>query len=179
MAFRCVVVTPEQQVMDLQVKQTILPAHDGQMGILSDRAPLLVKLGLGPLTVHGTDGKRSVYFVDGGVAQMKENVLTIATTEATPVEELSVAQAEAQFVYRLQTVGGFGGKSDQLNAYHVFVGDPGFFDRDLQRYTSATRQTLQQAAAACLGTAHRVTLSVVPRGRLDLAAPDSSPAVVQ
>ncbi|MGN6504157.1 MAG: FoF1 ATP synthase subunit delta/epsilon [Tepidisphaeraceae bacterium] len=96
MAFRCVVVTPEQQVMDLQVKQTILPAHDGLMGILSDRAPLLVKLGLGPLTVDGTDGKRSVYFVDGGVAQMKENVLTIATTEATPVEELSVAQAEAE-----------------------------------------------------------------------------------
>ena len=28
-------------------------------------------------------------------------------------------QAEAQFVFRLQTVGGFGGKSDQLNAYNA------------------------------------------------------------
>src|SRR5206468_9714019 len=28
-------------------------------------------------------------------------------------------QAEAQFMYRLQTIGGFGGKSDQLNAYNV------------------------------------------------------------
>ena len=28
-------------------------------------------------------------------------------------------QAEAQFVFRLQSVGGFGGKSDQLNAYNV------------------------------------------------------------
>ena len=44
------------------------------------------------------------------------------------------AQAEAQFVYRLQTVGGFGGKSDQLNAYNIFVGDPAFFARDLARY---------------------------------------------
>ena len=34
-------------------------------------------------------------------------------------------QAEAQFMFRLQTVGGFGGKSDQLNAYNVFIGDPG------------------------------------------------------
>ena len=93
--------------------------------------------------------------------------------------ERSVAQAEAQFVYRLQTVGGFGGKSDQLNAYHVFVGDPGFFDRDLQRYTGATRTTLQRWAARCLGTDRRVTLSVVPRGRLDLAAPGCEPAVVQ
>ena len=41
------------------------------------------------------------------------------------------AQTEAQFVYRLQTVGGFGGKSDQLNAYNVFKGNPGFFDADL------------------------------------------------
>jgi hypothetical protein len=34
------------------------------------------------------------------------------------------AQVEAQFVYRLQTLGGFGGKADQLNAYSVFVNDP-------------------------------------------------------
>ena len=40
-------------------------------------------------------------------------------------------QAETQFVFRLQTVGGFGGKSDQLNAYNMFVGDPGYFERDL------------------------------------------------
>jgi zinc protease len=105
-----------------------------------------------------------------------------ALTASGPTDdevERSVAQAEAQFVYRLQKVGGFGGKSDQLNAYHVFVGDPGYFDRDLERYTSATRERLQHAAAACLGTANRVTLSVVPRDRLDLAAPDSAPAVVQ
>ena len=35
--------------------------------------------------------------------------------------ERALAQAEAQFVYRLQTVGGFGGKSDQLNAYNVLA----------------------------------------------------------
>jgi zinc protease len=93
--------------------------------------------------------------------------------------ERSIAQAEAQFVYRLQTVGGFGGKSDQLNAYNVFVGDPGFFDRDLARYTGATRGRLQEAVRRWLDTDRRVTLSVVPRGRGDLAAPDSHPAVVQ
>ena len=53
-------------------------------------------------------------------------------------------QAEAQFVFRLQTVGGFGGKSDQLNAYNVFLGDPAYFDRDLQRYYAVTNRSLQQ-----------------------------------
>ena len=87
-------------------------------------------------------------------------------------------QAEAQFVFRLQTVGGFGGKSDQLNAYNVFLGDPSYFDRDLQRYYAVTRRSLQQTVGRYLDPARRVTLSIVPRGRSELAAPDSVPAVV-
>ncbi len=84
-------------------------------------------------------------------------------------------QAESQFVFRLQTVGGFGGKSDQLNAYNVFVGDPNYFDRDLQRYQAVTRDSMQAAVARYLDPAARVTLSVVPRDRAALAAPDSAP----
>ena len=57
------------------------------------------------------------------------------------------AQAEAHFIFRLQTVGGFGGKSDQLNAYNVFLGDPDYFDRDLDRYRSADADALRRAAA--------------------------------
>ena len=87
-------------------------------------------------------------------------------------------QAEAQFMYRLQTVGGFGGKSDQLNAYNVFLGDPEYFERDLARYHNVTSQSLQQTVAHYLEPAHRVTLSIVPRGRATLAAPDSSPTDV-
>ncbi len=87
-------------------------------------------------------------------------------------------QAEAQFMYRLQTVGGFGGKSDQLNAYNVFLKDPAYFDRDLSRYQVVTHASLQQAAARYLDPARRVTLSIVPQGRVALAAPDSMAAVV-
>jgi len=87
-------------------------------------------------------------------------------------------QAEAQFVYRLQTVGGFGGKSDQLNAYNVFLGDPDYFDRDLARYHTVSRQSLQQTMAKYLDPARRVTLSIVPRGRASLAAPHSAPTDV-
>jgi zinc protease len=87
-------------------------------------------------------------------------------------------QAEAQFMFRLQTVGGFGGKSDQLNAYNVFLRDPAYFDRDLQRYQAVTGDSLKQAIARYLDPARRVTLSVVPQGRAALAAPGSSLAVV-
>ncbi len=59
----------------------------------------------------------------------------------TPAEmERGLAQAESHFIYRLQTVGGFGGKSDQLNAYNVFLGDPDYFDKDLDRYRRMSAQ---------------------------------------
>jgi zinc protease len=88
------------------------------------------------------------------------------------------AQAEAQFVYRLQTVGGFGGKGDQLNAYNVFLGAPDYFDRDLARYRDASAAGLQRAAADCLRPESRVILSVVPQGRMPLALANAQPAVV-
>ena len=87
-------------------------------------------------------------------------------------------QAEAQFVFRLQTVGGFGGKSDQLNAYNVLAGDPDYFDRDLARYRQATRESLREAAATWLRPDARVALSIVPRGSRALALDGSAPAEV-
>ena len=87
-------------------------------------------------------------------------------------------QAEAQFVFRLQSVGGFGGKSDQLNAYNVFMRDPAFFDQDLARYQRVTKTSLQDAVRRYLANARRVALSVVPRGRAILGLSDSIPAQV-
>ena len=61
-----------------------------------------------------------------------------ATGPTTDELERATARAEAQFVYRVQTIGGFGGKSDQLNAYNVFTGSPGFIHADRERYARAT-----------------------------------------
>ena len=97
MAFRCVVVTPEQQTMDESVTQAIIPAHDGLMGIQTDRAPLLVKLGVGPLRVDLAGGQSRTYFIDGGIAQMKSNNLTILTNEAIPPENIDAESARAEF----------------------------------------------------------------------------------
>jgi zinc protease len=108
-----------------------------------------------------------------------EEIARLAQSGPTDEEiERGRVQAETQFMYRLQTVGGFGGKSDQLNAYNVFLKDPAFFDRDLSRYQLVTHATLQQTAARYLDPARRVTLSIVPQGKVALAAPGSTLAVV-
>ena len=89
----------------------------------------------------------------------------------------AMVQAEAHFVYRLQSVGGFSGRSDQLNAYNVFLGEPGFFERDLARYRTATGESVRAAVSRWLVEAPSVALSVVPLGRADLALAGSAPAV--
>jgi zinc protease len=95
-----------------------------------------------------------------------------ALAEGGPTaDELARAQAraEAQFVYRLQTVGGFGGKSDQLNAYNTFMGTPDGFGRDRARYERATEVSVAAAARRWLRDQPRVALSIVPKGQADLA----------
>jgi zinc protease len=111
-------------------------------------------------------------------AVIDEEMARLAAEGPTAGElERSLAQAEAHFVYRLQTVGGFNGKSDQLNAYNVFIADPGYLDEDWQRYRRLTAGDVR-AAAATLTPARRVTLSIVPIGETALAIPGSSRAVV-
>jgi len=97
MAFQCVVVTPEQQALDESVTQAILPAHDGLIGILTDRAPLLVKLALGPLRLDLAGGQQKTFLVTGGIAQMKDNKLTVLTDEAIPSDQINAETARAEY----------------------------------------------------------------------------------
>ena len=104
-----------------------------------------------------------------------------ALTESGPTEsemDRARAQVEAHFIYRLQTVGGFGGKSDQLNAYNIMRGDPGYFQQDLERYREASIEAVRDTARRVLGFDRRVLLSVVPRGQRHLALAGAEPVAV-
>jgi zinc protease len=108
-------------------------------------------------------------------AIVTETLNEIAHQGATEGElERARAQTDAQFVYRIQTIGGFGGKSDQLNAYNVFKGDPGYFADDRARYAGATKASIAGAVKAWLVERPRVALSVVPREARALALTRSS-----
>ena len=110
-------------------------------------------------------------------AAITRELAALAADGPTAAElERCLAQAELHFLSRLQTVGGFGGKSDQLNAYNMYLGDPGFFPWDLERYRRATTDALRAVTARWLAQKARVTLSVVPKGQAALAL-DGSGAV--
>jgi len=75
---------------------------------------------------------------------------------------------EAQFLSRMERVGGFGGKADQLNFYNYFAGTPDYFQKDLDRYGRVTPAGVERAVKTYLTGAHRVVLSVVPQGKPEL-----------
>ncbi|MEM9414295.1 MAG: ATP synthase F1 subunit epsilon [Planctomycetota bacterium] len=92
--FNCTLTTPEQEVFSREVTYVDLPAHDGQVGILDNHAPLLVKLGYGALRLKDEAGQETAMFVGGGFAQVKGGAVEVLTDEARGLDELTKAEAE-------------------------------------------------------------------------------------
>jgi zinc protease len=74
----------------------------------------------------------------------------------------AINQTEASFYERMERIGSFGGKADQLNAYTFAGGGPDYFAEDLARYTSLTPADIQSAAMQWLPADRRVELVVEP-----------------
>ncbi|MDH5235209.1 MAG: insulinase family protein [Gemmatimonadota bacterium] len=73
---------------------------------------------------------------------------------------------EAAFLNRLEFASA---KADQLNAYYYATGTADYFQKDLERYRAVTAADVQRVVRQYL-LAGRVTLSVVPQGKRELAA---------
>jgi zinc protease len=74
----------------------------------------------------------------------------------------AINQMEASFYRRMERVGGFGGKADQLNSYYAAGGGPDYFAEDLARYTSLGPSDVQAAIIEWLPPDRRVELVVEP-----------------
>ena len=78
---------------------------------------------------------------------------------------------ESSFLSRLENVGSFGGKADQLNRYYYATGNPDYFQEDLGRYMDIEPTDVTAIVVKFLRNDARVVLSVVPKGKQDIAAP--------
>ncbi len=100
-SFRCRVVTPAAMLVDDAISYASIPAWDGLFGVMPGRAPILARLGTGPLrldfadTSKGEGGTRS-FLVEGGFVRMAGDELTVLAERATPAESITVAQAEGE-----------------------------------------------------------------------------------
>ena len=94
----------------------------------------------------------------------EEIVKLQATAPSAHDVERSLNQIEASFYNRMERVGGFGGKADQLNAYFTATGDADYFNEDLARYRALSPSDIRAAAAKFLPKDARVELTVLPEG---------------
>jgi F-type H+-transporting ATPase subunit epsilon len=97
----CVIVTPERALLDAAAEFVALPLYDGELGVLPGRTPLIGRLGYGELRIrNGTHVER--YFVDGGFAQVRANVVTVLTPRAMKGNEIK-PEAAAQALQQALT----------------------------------------------------------------------------
>jgi len=90
---QCVVVTPEKAVLDTPADFVALTLYDGELGVLPGRAPLIGRLGFGDLRIKSGDHTQH-FFIDGGFAQVRANVVTVLTPRAIKAENIDKAAAE-------------------------------------------------------------------------------------
>jgi zinc protease len=96
---------------------------------------------------------------------INEELERIKQTPPTAEEiERAYNAREASFIYSLQTVGGFGGRNDQLNQYATFLNRPDYFEEDLARYRRVTAEDVKRVANQYL-TDRRLIVNVMPAAR--------------
>jgi F-type H+-transporting ATPase subunit epsilon len=78
------VISPERSLFDGDATQVVAPAYDGEVGILTDHAPMMVLLGRGTLRVAANGGERR-FTVEGGFLQVVDNQVRIVTERAAAI----------------------------------------------------------------------------------------------
>lgn len=92
---RCVVVTPEKVFLEREVSLVVIPSFDGEVGILPGHVPTVARLGSGEMRLSEERSGKS-YYVEGGFAQIRDNVVTILTPVVRELTELDTAKLERE-----------------------------------------------------------------------------------
>ena len=89
------VISQERVLFEGSARSVVVPAVNGQLGILPRHAPLMAALGKGVLIIHSAD-KKTYYAVFGGFIQVKDNRLIMLVDKATAGAEVDPAKAEEE-----------------------------------------------------------------------------------
>jgi F-type H+-transporting ATPase subunit epsilon len=115
---KCVVVTPERALLDVRADSVVVPMYDGELGILSGRAPLIGRLGFGEMRIRLGD-KTTYLYVEGGFVQVLANTVSVLTARALALTEIkpdAAREALARAQAALKTAVGTDAQEAQLVA---------------------------------------------------------------
>jgi len=86
------VLTQQGKTYSDEIEYVIIKSEDGEVGILSDHIPIIVKIKKGYIKLV-KDKNESFLVVEQGVVEFKDNILTILVLEAQIGATLEKAQA--------------------------------------------------------------------------------------
>ncbi|MGE5396341.1 MAG: F0F1 ATP synthase subunit epsilon [Chitinophagales bacterium] len=89
------VVTPERIVLSEEVEFAVVPAAEGELGVLRNHAPLIAGLKVGVLRFIDKDGTRRCMAVAGGFMEVIDNEAKVLVETAEFGEEIDVLRAKA------------------------------------------------------------------------------------
>ena len=87
------VVTPEKQLVSEEVAQVNAPGSEGDVGGLSDHAPILTNLRSGQLS-YENDGESTALVISGGYLEVTDNRVTILAETGEFLHEIDRERAE-------------------------------------------------------------------------------------
>jgi F-type H+-transporting ATPase subunit epsilon len=88
------VVSPERLLLSRDVDMVVIPAAEGDMGVLEGHAPMTVALRGGVISLYQGDNVVDSLFVVDGFAEVTPERCTVLAGEAMPVNEIDRAEAE-------------------------------------------------------------------------------------
>ena len=87
--FRVILLTPRAKLLDCRAGSLVIPAHDGQRGILRNHCPMLAKLSMGILQVREIANRPDAFYIlQGGFVRATENHVTVLAYDVTTFEGL-------------------------------------------------------------------------------------------
>jgi F-type H+-transporting ATPase subunit epsilon len=94
MATNLEIVTPERLLLARPVDMVVIPASEGDMGVLEGHAPVIVTLRGGVIELYENDRVTDRLFVDSGFAEVTPERCTVLAHKVIPLAEVNKAEAE-------------------------------------------------------------------------------------
>ncbi|MSP29264.1 MAG: ATP synthase F1 subunit epsilon [Acetobacteraceae bacterium] len=89
MALQLEIVSPEKLLLSKAVEMVVIPAAEGEMGVMQSHAPMLLLLRGGVIGIVENGQVTERLFVAGGFAEITPERCTVMADEAIPVGEVS------------------------------------------------------------------------------------------
>jgi F-type H+-transporting ATPase subunit epsilon len=88
------IVSPEKLLLSRSVDMVVIPASEGDMGVLGGHSSMIVTLRGGTISLYEGDQVTDRLFVSGGFAEVTPERCTVLASEVLPLADVSKAEGE-------------------------------------------------------------------------------------